>query len=201
MATSPTLEEKKAALLASGVMVSLQPALPDTLKVALSTKQNFALAAEEIFCHALNRTVWMYRNNYEAVEAIMQLIQNTATESIATESGIERITGLVFGDAVVREFIFTLQTQFFSQFAEFHSNWTELIGFIATGLTNGSAVPDIRPEMSLVPEEIRTRLYEADYMRNLLLANNWLIMFIFISLWGRITTYDELRAQQKRAAA
>lgn len=197
--TTNSLEEKKAALLSSGVMVSLQPSIPETLKVALSTKQNFALATEELFCHALKRTVWAYRNDYEAIEVIMNEVKNTAIEAIATDQGIERITGLVFGNSVLREFVFMLQAQFFSQFSEFHSHWSEMIGNIAGSLTNDCRITDGNPKFSLIPEEIISRLYGTDHMKDLLLANNWLIMFIFIVLWGRTTTYEELRAIQRRA--
>lgn len=198
---NPSSEERKAAILLSGVMASLKPELPGTISLALSNKQNYAMAAEEIFCHALNRTIWIYRNDYPAIEVISQNVKNTAMESVATEAGVARISDMVFGESVVREFIFTLQTQFFSQFAEFNDHWEELVGNIAAGLTGGIVSNRIKKEMSLVPEELGLRKYEAEYMKDLLLANNWLIMFILIALWGRIYTYDELRAVQRRANA
>ena len=198
---NPSAEEKKAAILLSGVMASLKPELPGTMSLALSNKQNYAMAAEEIFCHALNRTIWIYRNDYPAIEVISQNVKNTAMESVATEAGVARISDMVFGESVVREFIFTLQTQFFSQFAEFNDHWEELVGNIAAGLTGGIVSNRIKKEMSLVPEELGLRKYDTEYMKDLLLANNWLIMFILIALWGRIYTYDELRAVQRRANA
>ena len=198
---NPSSEEKKAAILLSGVMASLKPELPSSMSLALSNRQNYAMAAEEIFCHALNRTVWIYRNDYVAIEFIISNIKNTAMESIATEAGVARISDLVFGDSVVREFIFTLQTQFFSQFAEFNDHWEEMVGNIAAGLTSGFINTRVKKEMSLVPDELTSRQYDAAYVKDLLLANNWLIMFILIALWGRIYTYDELRAIQRRAAA
>lgn len=95
---NPTSEEKKAAILLSGVMASLKPELPSSMSLALSNKQNYAIAAEEIFCHALNRTIWIYRNDYDAIEVIASNIKNTAMESVATEAGIGRISDLVFGE-------------------------------------------------------------------------------------------------------
>ena len=198
---NPTSEEKKAAILLSGVMASLKPELPSSLSLALSNKQNYAIAAEEIFCHALNRTIWIYRNDYDAIEVIASNIKNTAMESVATEAGIGRISDLVFGESVVREFIFTLQTQFFSQFAEFNDHWEEMVGNIAIGLTSGFISNNVKKELSLIPEELSLRMYDADHMRDLLLANTWLTMFILIALWGRIYTYDELRSIQRRANA
>lgn len=194
-------EEKKAAILLSGVMASLKPELPSSMSLALSNKQNYAIAAEEIFCHALNRTIWIYRNDYAAIEVIASNIKNTAMESVATEAGISRISDLVFGESVVREFVFTLQTQFFSQFAEFNDHWEEMVGNIAAGLTTGFVSNRVKKEMSLMPEELSSRMYDAQYMKDLLLANNWLTMFILIALWGRIYTYDELRAIQRRTNA
>lgn len=198
---NPTSEEKKAAILLSGVMASLKPELPSSLSLALSNKQNYAIAAEEIFCHALNRTIWIYRNDYDAIEVIASNIKNTAMESVATEAGVGRISDLVFGESVVREFIFTLQTQFFSQFAEFNDHWEEMVGNIAIGLTSGFISNNVKKELSLIPEELSLRMYDANYMRDLLLANTWLTMFILIALWGRIYTYDELRSIQRRASA
>ncbi len=198
---NPTSEEKKAAILLSGVMASLKPELPSSLSLALSNKQNYAIAAEEIFCHALNRTIWIYRNDYDAIEVIAHNVKNTAMESVATEAGVGRISDLVFGESVVREFIFTLQTQFFSQFAEFNDHWEEMVGNIAIGLTSGFISNNVKKELSLIPEELSLRMYDANYMRDLLLANTWLTMFILIALWGRIYTYDELRSIQRRASA
>ncbi len=198
---NPTSEEKKAAILLSGVMASLKPELPSSLSLALSNKQNYAIAAEEIFCHALNRTIWIYRNDYDAIEVIAHNVKNTAMESVATEAGVGRISDLVFGESVVREFIFTLQTQFFSQFAEFNDHWEEMVGNIAIGLTSGFISNNVKKELSLIPEELSLRMYDANYMRDLLLANTWLSMFILIALWGRIYTYDELRSIQRRASA
>ena len=107
----------------------------------------------------------------------------------------------MFGESVVREFIFTLQTQFFSQFAEFNDHWEEMVGNIAIGLTSGFISNSVKKELSLIPEELSLRMYDAGHMRDLLLANTWLTMFILIALWGRIYTYDELRSIQRRANA
>lgn len=194
-------EKKNAVVLSAAAMASLRPQMPATLKIALSAKQNFSMAAEEMFVHALNRTVWSYRDSYDAVEIIIFNIKNTAMESVATEQGLSRISDLVFGEAVVREFLFTLQAQFFSQFAEFHSHWTEMIENIALALTNSSGVSDsstVDMTLCMVPEEIRSRMFETKKMKDILLANNWLIMFILTALWGRIYTYDELRANHRR---
>lgn len=197
---NPLSEEKKSAILLSGVMASLKPELPSSMSLALSNKQNYAIGAEEIFCHALNRTIWLYRNDYAAVELIADNIKNTAMEAVATEAGVGRISDMVFGESVVREFIFTLQTQFFSQFAEFNDHWEEMVGNIAVGLTSGFIGKSVKKELSLVPEELSLRMYDATYMKDLLLANTWLTMFVLIALWGRIYTYDELRAIQRRAS-
>jgi hypothetical protein len=172
--------------------------MPDTIQVALSEKQNYALATEEIFCHALNRTVWVYRENYGAIDVMLSEIRNTALESIATQAGIERITSMVFGNGAMREFLFTLQAQFYSQFAEFNEYWVDLINGTAASLTNTPLGVAVKTELSLVPEDLKLRTYGVDHMRELLLANTWFIMFIFIALWGRTFTYEELRANYRR---
>jgi hypothetical protein len=76
--------------------------------------------------------------------------------------------------------------------------WADLIEHIAYSLTNSPIGVEVKTELSLVPEDLRLRTYEASHMRDLLLANNWLIMFIFIGLWGRTFTYEELRANYRR---
>lgn len=194
-------EERKiaGAILSAGVTASLKPQLGDQLRVALTVKQNFALAAEQIFTHALARTVWVYRDQYQVVELIMAEIRNTAFESLGTDPGIARVSDLVFGDGAIREFLFTLQVQFFSQFTEFNNLWTELIHNIAMGLTNDFTTSEAKKEMSLVPEEISLRTHSSKHMKDLMLANNWLVMFIFIALWGKTYTYDELRYNQRRS--
>lgn len=200
--TNPNIEEKKNAIvLSASAMASLKPQTPDNLKIALSAKQTFSLAAEEIFVHALNRTVWSYRDTYDGVEVIIANIKNTAMESIATEQGIGRISDMVFGEPVVREFLFTLQVQFFSQFAEFHTHWVEMIRHIAVALTNSGISEGGKAELSLIPSDLSSRMYDAEHMKDLLLSNNWLIMFILTALWGRIYTYEELRANQRRINA
>lgn len=193
----PTTEEKKL-LLHVGVSAGLVPTLPNGVRIALSEKQNFALGAEEIFCHALNRTVWQYREDYAAVELFFSVIRNTAMESVATEKGIERIAEVVFGNSAMREFIATLRIQFYSQFAEFHTHWEDLIAKIAIGLTAGEMSSNAKPELSLVPEDVRIRTFDAEQMKDILLANSWLIMFLLTALWGRSFSYAELRSNYKQ---
>lgn len=195
-----TPEEKKNVLHTPGLTSLLKPETPKSMQIALSAKQNFALAAEQIFVHALNRTVWVYRERLPAVDLMLSQIRNVAMESLGTQQGISYVTEMVFytPEAAMREFLFTLQVQFFSQFGEFQSHWTEMIGHIAESLT--CAVPDSVSDkkLSLIPEELTDRMFTAENMKDLLLANNWLIMFIFIALWGRTYTYDELRAFSRR---
>lgn len=199
---NPNKEEKRNAILTAGVSASLKPEMPDSIRVALSVKQNFALAAEEIFCHALNRTIWVYRNDYSAIDLMLAEIRNTAMESMATEGGISRISDMVFKNDAMREFLFTLQAQFYSQFAEFHQHWVDLVTNLAASLTNSPlGGQNIKTEMSLVPEDLRLRTHSAQHMTDLLLANTWFIMFIFISLWGRTFTYEELKANFRRSNA
>lgn len=192
-------DERKNPLIHASVSSTLKPQTLQSVKIALSTKQNFAMAAEELFCHALNRTVWVYRKDYLAVDAFLEEIRNTAMESIATEQGIARITELVFGQGALREFLFTLRVQFYSQFSEFNTLWAELIENIALSLTNEPLSEEAKPEMSLVPEDLRIRTHSTQHMRDLMLANSWLVMFILTALWGRTFTYEELRANYRRS--
>lgn len=196
--TSTNKEEKKALVVPLSVMTTLMPKLPNVVRISLTDKQNFALCAEEIFCHALNRTVWDYRDNYDILEAIFKQIKNTAVESIATDAGLSRISDIVFGDSVVREFISTLRTQFYSQFSEFHAYWNELLLTIAYSITSNEISKDANMSFSLVPEDLQIRTYDADHMRNLFLANSWLVIFILVVLWGRIYSYAELKSIAKQ---
>lgn len=194
-------EEKKNVLHTPGMTSLLKPEMPQGMQVAFSVKQNFALAAEQIFIHALNRTVWVYRERLQAVDMMLSKIRNVAMESLATQPGINYVTDMVFyteESAALREFLFTLQTQFFSQFGEFQTHWTDLIGHIAESLTCHVAGNEEIKKLALVPADLTDRMFEPVHMKNLLLANNWLIMFIFIALWGRVYTYDELRAINRR---
>ncbi|BAW19027.1 hypothetical protein [Ralstonia phage RP12] len=197
-------EEKKNPLHTPGLTSLLKPEMPRGMQVAFSNKQNFALAAEQIFVHALNRTVWVYRDTYAAVDIMLKQVCNVAMESLGTQQGIDYVTNMVFynQDAVLREFLFTLQVQFFSQFGEFQAFWTELISNIAESLTCAvTGGKDVKKDLCLVPAELTERMFTPENMRDLLLANNWLIMFIFIALWGRTYTYDELRAFNRRVNA
>lgn len=202
VATPLAPEERKNTLLHPSLTQALRPQTPDNLHIALSVKQNFSLAAEQIFVHALNRTVWIYRNQYDAVDVMISEIRNTAMESLATERGLSTVSNTVFGNEAMREFLFTLQVQFFSQFGEFQEHWQEMIGNIAASLSGEViAAPNVDPARSLVPDELGARRYSAVEMQGWLLANNWLIMYLLVSLWGRTYTYDELRAINRRGAA
>src|SRR5690606_21579019 len=101
---------------------------------------------------------------------------------------------MVFSDQTLREFIFSLQTQFFSQFAEFNVHWDELLGNIASSLTHSPMTAEHNVSPSLIPEDITSRLYSRDKMQSILRGNSWLVIFILIALWGRFLTYEELRA-------
>lgn len=203
MSKEQTNEERKNPLMYAGVSADLQPGAVQAVRIALSNRQNYAMAAEEIFCHALNRTVWVYRQNYEAVDLFMNTIRNTAMESIATENGLATVCDMVFKDnhGAMREFLFTLKVQFFSQFSEFNDPWIELVKDLAKSLTNDSDADATEPELNLVPEELRIRTFTTERMTKLLMANSWLVMFLFVALWGRTLTYDELRAKYRRGSA
>lgn len=194
-------EERKNPLLHAGVSSDLQPNSSQTMKLALSNRQNYSMVAEEIFCQALARTIWVYREHYTAVDIFLGKIRNTGMESVATEAGLATIADMVFKDdnGALREFLFTLKVQFFSQFSEFNDPWAAMLSDIATSLTNDPIVEGLDPKLNLVPEDLRIRTYSADYMGQILLANSWLVMFIFVALWGRTLTYDELRAKYRRS--
>jgi hypothetical protein len=185
----------------AGVSSDLQPNTSQTMKLALSNRQNYSMVAEEIFCQALARTVWVYRDHYAAVDIFLNKIRNTGMESVATEAGLATIADMVFKDdnGALREFLFTLKVQFFSQFSEFNDPWTSMIVDIAKSLTNDVEVEGVDPKLNLVPEDLRIRTYSAEYMAQVLLANSWLVMFLFVALWGRTLTYDELRAKYRRS--
>jgi hypothetical protein len=186
----------------AGVSSDLQPNTSQSMKIALSNRQNYALAAEEIFCQALARTVWVYRSHYEAVDVFLGKIRNVGMESVATEAGLAQIADMVFKDdnGALREFLFTLKAQFFSQFSEFNDPWVAMIADIAKSLTNDTDTLDgDGVDLSLVPEDLRIRTFTAEYMAKILLANSWLVMFLFVALWGRTLTYEELRAKYRRS--
>lgn len=197
------LDEKKNPLLNAGLSSTLKPQTSNSVRLALSNRQNYAMAAEEIFCHALNRTVWVYREHYQAIDIFLGRIRNTAMESVATETGLAKISEMVFteNEGAMREFLFTLRVQFFSQFAEFNDPWKQLLEDIAKSLTNETSIEGANIELNLVPEDLRVRTYTTSYMYEVLLANSWLVMFILIALWGRTFTYDELRANYRRGSA
>ena len=199
--TKQTPEANRSTYMHPGITAMLEPTAPNSMKIALSNKQNFAMAAEEIFNHALRRTIWNYRTDYMALDEILKEVKNTAMESVATARGIERISNMVFGPngSALREFLFSLRVQFSSQFGEFFTMWNDLIGDIANSLTGGYTSSDADPSACLVPEEILERTMSSSEMKQLLLANTWLIMFILIILWGRALNYDELRANYKLA--
>lgn len=203
MTDKQNTEALKNPLIHATVSSTLQPHTLNAVKIALSNRQNYAMAAEEIFCHALNRTIWIYRESYQAVDIFIRTIRNTAMESLATETGIAKVSNMVFSDydGALREFLFTLRVQFYSQFAEFNNPWQEMILDIAKSLTADAMPEGIDPKMNLMPEDLRIRTYTTEYMRDLLLANSWLVMFILIALWGRTFTYDELRANHRRSNA
>lgn len=196
----PTAEEKKSPLHTAGMTQSLRPSMPDGLSLMLSERQNYALVAEQIFVQALSRTMWAYREHYVIIDAVLLTVRNIPMESLATKMGVDHVTNLVHynPDPVLREFLHTVQVQFFTQFGQFDNQWEDLIGSLATGLCGGATLSNINTALSLVPEELSGRMFVPAKLKELLLANNWLIMFIFISLWGRTYTYDELRATSKR---
>lgn len=194
-------EERKNLLHFPGLTSSLKPGLLDEIHISYSARQNYALAAEAIFVHALNRTVWSYRAVYPAVDMFLTKIRDLAMESLATEPGVVNATNLVFysDDGAMREFLFTLQAQFFSQFGELNQNWVEFIDNIAASLTGGQITGvEIDPSLVRIPEDLTNRMFTRENMKKILLANNWLIMLVLISLWARTYTYDELRAVNRR---
>ncbi len=179
------------------VTAALYPQPLQNVQLSISEKQNFAMVAEEIFSKAIDNTMWDYRKDYTPVYLILNEIKNTAMESIATEAGVTRLADLVFRNEVTRSIVFLIQMRFICQFSEFDAFWTDLITTTAMALTHNVSPTGIPIGVSLVPDEIRERMYDMEKMRDLMLSNTWLVTVIFIILWGRIHSYDELRAKQR----
>lgn len=194
-------EVKENQVYSATVTAALYPQALANVQLAISAKQNFAMVAEEIFSKALDHAMWDYRSEYSPIYNILNEIKNTAMESIATEGGIMRLSDLVFRNDVTRELIFLIQTRFLCQLSEFSNFWIDLITTIAMSLTHTTTTPIDIAGLTLIPDEIRERMYDMPRMRDLMLSNTWLIIVIFIILWGRIHSYDELRAKQRGLTA
>lgn len=155
---------------------------------AVTGKQNFALQAEYFLVKALDRAAWTYRDEYQQLTAVMNSIQKEiATEGLATAEGISELAKFVFEDAFVREFIQTVNLNFFTMFSEWHNPWREFISNIALGLT---MAPVVKHETQLgpcdIPADLQTRKYSHEYMFNWLLANNWAVIVIMLKMWGTL---------------
>lgn len=97
---------------------------------------------------------------------------------LITPEGLDRAISLVFQDAVVRDFVLTLQYTFGSRWGMSQDKFEGLVANLAVGATPAARLSD-----SAMPNAIADRLTSTSDAYNLLLANSWLVILMLLLLF------------------
>lgn len=169
----------------------------DNASLSISGDQNYAMVAERMLVKAYTDTMWDYRDAYEITVAVIEEIKDTALETIATEQGIARLADIAFKNDVARELILNIQTRFIILFSDYNDKWKNVLRLLALTLTHMPIGIPIDKEKYLVPVDITERIYNTDTLLAILQNNTWLVITLFIKLWVKTRTFDELRLKHK----
>ena len=165
--------------------------------LSLTADQNFILVAERMLVKAYNDTMYDYHDGYELAIAVVEEIKDTALESIATEAGIARLSDIAFKNDVARELVLNIQTRFIISFSEYNDKWKDVLKLATKTLTHMPIGVPIDKEKYLVPDDIVSRIYSEDTLLSILQNNTWLVILLFIKLWVKTKSFDELRLKHK----
>lgn len=185
-------------------MLPLEPLLRNTLDnatLSLSGDQNYILVAERMFVKAYNDTMWDYRENYEQAMISIEELKDTALESIATEQGIARVSDIVFKNDVVRELVLNIQTRFIVSFSDYNDKWNNVLRLLTLTLTHTPIGVAVEVNKYMVPKDITDRIYSQSMLFSIFQNNMWLVMVLFIKLWVKTKSFEELRLKYKEGQA
>lgn len=169
----------------------------ENASLSLTADQNFIMVAERMLVKAYNDTMWDYRDGYEIAVAVIEEIKDTALESIATEPGIARLSDIAFKNDVARELVLNIQTRFIIAFSEYNDKWKGVLRLVTKTLTHIPIGVPIDKNKYLVPDDIVDRIYNEETLFSIFQNNTWLVIMLFIKLWVRTKTFDELRLKHK----
>lgn len=161
----------------------------------LTQKQKTLYAFRNVFDTAFELTVIAYIDKLPVLGNVISTIRESAVTSIMTPDGLTYAADLVFGDTINREFVMTLQANFYSLMGEYHQTYVEFIEGIAYGLTCdtwGSDLPDIGT-YNLIPVEFSEHIFDQKTVSNYLRVNKWLLIYVLLILWARVPTEKEIR--------
>lgn len=164
----------------------------------LTPKQRTLQAFRNIFDTAFELTVNSYIELLPVVVLAAREIRELRTESLMTPDGLDAAGGIVFEDVNIREFMATLQVNFYSLCGEYHSQYLELADAFAWGLTTNHFSQDTEASnYELVPKEIVDRVYSKTDAVKYLLVNKWLMVFVMFKYWARLPTEQEIQAAMR----
>ena len=104
---------------------------------------------------------------------------------LLTNDGLQLLVRTVFENDIIRDFIFSLQFQFFSSWGHDASKYEGLVEIISDSV--GIKREDLRS--SLIPEQLTARLPVKDDCIDILIANKWLVIIALTQLYVTVTDH------------
>ena len=144
----------------------------------------------EIFNESVLRA--LMRFDEEGMESLSAWIDNVYKSFnpffLITAESIGRITGMVFSEEKVRDFIFLTSSLFFSRFDSATGEYEMLV----ENLTQAVLPFNVESTKALpVPKEIVDRFDDANSVKEVLLNNKWIAIIVMLTLY-----YDTKRIEK-----
>lgn len=114
----------------------------------------------------------------EKIDAfVVNFLLNYQVASIIMPASLDTLVREVFSNKLIRDFVLTLQFNFFTRWGEASVNFTSLTDSLSYGLGLSS---DEEGQYSVIPKQLRDALPSQDNVREVLKANKWLVILLVL---------------------
>lgn len=108
---------------------------------------------------------------------VVNFLLNYQVSSIVMPSSLDTLVREVFSNKLIRDFVLTLQFNFFSRWGEAAENFTSLTDNLSYGLGLSS---EENSQFSVIPKQLSEALPSQDDVRLILKANKWLVVLLIL---------------------
>jgi hypothetical protein len=141
--------------------------------------------AATVFTQSLNHVLSNYltESSKSVKEFVTHIVLKEKPYMMITEEGLPHIVELVFMNEIVRDFVLTLSSVFFSRWGNNDEQVLGLAGNIARGVSVLRVGDNVDIANSVIPRQISERLMTEEMGSMLLYNNRWLICLLMLQIY------------------
>lgn len=120
----------------------------------------------------------------EVESFITHFLLSYQVASITMTSSLDTLVREIFGNKTVRDFVLTLQFNFFARWGEAAVNFTSLTDSLSYGVSMSG---EEQAQFCLVPKQLREAVPSQSEVRDLLNSNKWLVTLLVMKTAVSVT--------------